>query len=232
MLALIASAATPSRHLKAVKAPKPVVVDGDLTKDAWKAAPQATGFTDYVNGTLVDDQTIVSVLYDDQFIYIAFDCRDAQPNAVTARETVRDSKFLNSNNGPSNTEDNVEVDLDPFFTKSYGDLSRFSVNAIGTRSAAIAGGRGSKGDWDAVSKRTATGWTCEMRIPWASFHYPKASQPTNLGINFTRYITAPESFKSGVPPAPRDSWIAKVFGKASICPKRRSTPSCLCSLTR
>jgi hypothetical protein len=182
-------AGIPFRHVKAAKAEKPIILDGNPASELWRGAPQVTGFTDFSTGAVAADQTLVSVLYDEHFLYFQFDCHDAQPATVTARETVRDSKF--NSNGPNNTEDNVEVDLDPFFTKSYSDLSRFSVNAIGTRSAAIAGGRGSKaewkGDWDAVSKRTPTGWVCQIRIPWATFHYPSSNTPVNLGINFTRY---------------------------------------------
>lgn len=181
------------RKIQAVSTATAPVIDGDLSDAAWKLAPHVTTFTDYMTGDGVADQTIVSVLYDEKNIYVAFECRDSHPEAVRARETVRDSKFQNSNgNGPFNTEDNVEIDLDPFLTHSYLDVTQFSVNAIGTRSAAFAGGRGAKaewsGAWEAAAKRTPTGWTAEMRIPWSVLNYPDRKDAITMGLNFYRYI--------------------------------------------
>lgn len=188
-----AHAGESKRRIPAVRTSAPPIIDGRLDDPCWASAAKAVGFTDFITGRLVEDQTTVSLLYDEKFIYLGFDCRDSQPGTITARETVRDSKFQNSNsNGPNNTEDNVEVDLDPFLTHSGRDISKFSVNAIGTLSASIAGGRGSKaewkGDWDAAVQRTPNGWVCEMRIPWVSFHFPSDHKRATLGINFSRYI--------------------------------------------
>src|SRR5947209_19346220 len=88
----------------------------------------------------------------------------------TARETVKDTKYQQTN-GPGETEDNVEVRLDMFFSHKAEDISYFSVNAIGTTSARLAGGRANKaerqGNFVASTKRTTTGWTAEMQIPWS-----------------------------------------------------------------
>jgi Carbohydrate family 9 binding domain-like len=189
--ACITLAGQPRRTIQVPRAAAAPRIDGHLTDPAWKSAIQVTGFTDYVTGALVQDQTIVYAMHDEQYIYFGFDCRDIHPASITARETVRDTKF-NNNNGPTNTEDNVEIDIDPFCTHSYADLNRFSVNALGTRSAATAEGRGSKaewkGDWDAASVKTSSGWTCTIRIPWASMHYPVGKDTVPIGINFSRYI--------------------------------------------
>lgn len=180
------------RHIVAVKTDAPPKIDGDLSDPCWQKAPKAEKFVDIQNGNLVTDQTSVWILYDEKFIYVAFDCRDTHPEGIVARETVRDMKFQQStSNGNPNNEDNVEVDFDPFLTKQGNDVSMFSVNALGTRSAALAGGRGSKaewkGDWDSASRRTSTGWTCEMRIPWASLNYPSGTKPITIGIDFQRF---------------------------------------------
>ncbi len=181
------------RHLTAVKTDHPPVIDGDLSDACWKTAGKAEQFVDVQNGNLVADQTIAYLLYDDKYIYIAFDCRDAHPELITARETVRDMKFQqNNNNGNNqNNEDNIEVDFDPFLTHQGNDVSQFSVNALGTRSAALAGGRGSKaewkGDWDTAVKRSKLGWTCEIRIPWVSLNYPSGKKAVSMGIDFQRF---------------------------------------------
>lgn len=177
------------RQLPAVATTTSPKIDGDISDPAWAGASKATGFIDVASGLPVDDPTTVSILYDDKYIYLAFDCKDSRPDAIAARETVRDTKF--QSRGDQNTEDNVQVDFDPFLTHSDKDTSRFSVNPLGTRSSALAGGRGAKaewsGEWEAAAKRTATGWTCEMRIPWESLNYPTGREKIDIGINFYRY---------------------------------------------
>ena len=178
------------RHIVAVKADHPPVIDGDLSDPCWKTAGKAERFFDVQNGTLVGDQTTAYLLYDEKYIYIAFDCRDSHPELVNARETVRDMKFQqqNNGNGNQNNEDNVEVDFDPFLTHQYNDLSQFSVNALGTRSAALAGGRGSKaewkGDWDTAVKRNSVGWTCRNPHPVGKFEFPCRQDLARHGYRF------------------------------------------------
>jgi hypothetical protein len=189
-LVSLAASAQVKRQIPAVATTTPPNIDGDLLDPAWANAPKATGFLDAVSGSPAEDQTTVSILYDEKYIYIAFDCKDAHPESITARDTVRDTKFQKQ--GERETEDNVEVDFDPFLTRSGNDLSKFSVNPLGTRSAAFAGGRGSKaewtGEWEAAAKRNPMGWTAEMRIPWASLNYPTNADKITIGINFYRYI--------------------------------------------
>jgi hypothetical protein len=178
------------RPLNAVKTDRPPTIDGDLSEEVWKSAPKAQTFFDRRNGNVVEDQTVAYLVYDAQYIYVAFYARDSQPNEITARETVRDSKYAGGENSRE-TEDNVEVVFDPFLTYRWNDLTRFSVNAIGTRSARLGGGRAGKaewkGDWDAAAKRVADGWTAEMRIPWAILNYPSGNKPITMGINFRRF---------------------------------------------
>jgi hypothetical protein len=177
------------RQIAAVKTAAPPVIDGDLSDACWQTAPKAETFVDDQNGVPVEDQTTVYLLYDATYIYIGFRCRDSHPEGIVARETVRDSKYQ----GNYNTEDNVEVQFDPFLTYKGGDRSVFSLNALGTRSAQYAGGRANKvewqGDWDGAARRTADGWTAEMRIPWKSLNYPTGKPSLDMGIDFTRYQT-------------------------------------------
>lgn len=186
-----ANAAAGKRQIQGWKTTEPPTIDGDLSDPGWAKAGRADGFTDIQNGSPVTDQTIALLMYDDKYIYIGFECSDSKPESIVARETVRDAKFNQSSHGQTNNEDNIEVQFDPFTTFQGNDISAFSVNAIGTRSAALAGGRASKaewkGDWDASVKRTASGWTCEMRIPWASLNYPSGKKAITMGINFLRF---------------------------------------------
>ena len=179
------------RQIKGVQTPTPPKIDGDISDSVWQTAAVADTFIDQTTGQAPADQTVARVLYDDKAIYVAFECKDSKPESITARETVRDSKYAKQNNGPGETEDNVEVRLDMFFSHKKEDISYFSVNAIGTTSAQLAGGRANKAEWEgdfkAAVKRTPTGWCAEMQIPWSGLNYPSSKAPAIVGINFARF---------------------------------------------
>ena len=180
------------RPLRAAQCKMPPTIDGDLSDECWKLASRADTFVDRVTGAVASDQTIAYITYDAKNIYVAFDCRDSQPDQVMARETIRDSKYSGLQNMESpNKEDNVTFSIDPNFTQKSSDTSTFSTNALGTPSANIAGGRGNKiewkGQWISAAKRTATGYTVEMQIPWEMLNYPSTQAPVTIGINFFRY---------------------------------------------
>ncbi|MEQ1932667.1 MAG: carbohydrate binding family 9 domain-containing protein, partial [Fimbriimonadaceae bacterium] len=177
------------RPLQAVKLEAPPSIDGDISEEVWKKIEPVTGFWDAQQGRIVDEQTIVRIGYDAKFIYVSFELQDTKPQEITAAETQEDSRFANDNGNLA--EDMVDFRLDPFSTGTSAGSSIFSVNAIGTKSAILGGGRAKKtewkGEWKAFVKRTATGWTAEMQVPWAILNYPTKKGPQDIGINFFRY---------------------------------------------
>jgi len=193
LLSALAFAQQSKRPISAMKTDTPPVIDGDVSDAVWQSAPKAEGFFDFLAGATPApaEQTTAWVAYDAQYIYAAFYCHDSQPEGITARETVRDWKYQKNETFVTEKEDNVELVLDPFLARRPEDLTRFSVNAIGTKSVRIAGGRGNKsewkGDWDAAVKKVGDGWTVEMRIPWQILNYPSSAKPTDMGINFFRF---------------------------------------------
>ncbi len=176
------------REIPAVRTVTPPVIDGDLSDAAWKSAPKAETFVDRQYGRVQADQTTAWILYDDKYIYVAFYAHESRPESITARETIRDYRY--QGNFDYLSEDSVEVNFDPFRGHSPQDHSYFALNAIGTRSVSLGGGRGGKrewkGDWDGAVKRVADGWTAEMRIPWGILNYPSSKQPVTFDINFSR----------------------------------------------
>lgn len=176
------------RPVPANKFASPPVIDGDVGDEIWKSAGELTDFWDPSTGSKTAEQTTVRIGYDAKYIYIAFVMTDSKPDEILGRETQEDSRFSGNN---FNTEDCVDVRFDPFSVGLGRDQTWFSVNAIGTRSTMFGGGRGKKtewkGAWTAATKRTATGWTAEMQIPWAMLNYPTKTEPQNMGINFSRF---------------------------------------------
>lgn len=180
------------RPLAAVRAgSRPVAIDGDLSDPIWRGASRIVTFFDRQTGKEALEQTVAWIAYDDDAVYVAFDCRDSKPETVVGRETLRNSRYQNQDDGSNGTEDYVEVALDPFLTGKRTDFAKFAVNPIGTRSARIGGGRAGKAEWigdfDAAARRTDSGWTAEMRIPWATLNYPSGGKDLTIGLNFVRF---------------------------------------------
>ncbi|HZP81861.1 MAG TPA: carbohydrate binding family 9 domain-containing protein [Chthonomonadaceae bacterium] len=161
---------------------QPPTIDGDLSDPAWQRAAKASVFLDSQTHKPAPDQTEAYLMYDKTYIYVAFYCKDSQPDGIVARETVRDAQLFN--------DDTVEFRLDPFLTYKWEDHASFQVNPLGTRRTRMGGGRAGKlewqGDWDAATRRVSDGWTAEMRIPWAILSYPRGRGQKLMGLNFRR----------------------------------------------
>jgi hypothetical protein len=186
------------RSMKAVKTSQPPEIDGKLDDPCWQQAPQAVDFVDKFFDEIVEDQTIACLLYDDENMYVAFECYDSQPDKIVARETKRDGNYWN--------DDYVSFCIDPFHAHQFQYRSFFIVNPVGTQFSRIAGGRASKtewkGDWRASARKTPDGWTAEMAIPFAILSYPSTDEPVTIGINFDRkqQHTGINSFWSNIGP--------------------------------
>lgn len=198
-------------------------IDGDLSDEVWKAIPEMSGFWDRANNVLVDEQTFVRIGYDRQNIYVAWDCRDTKPEAVFGQDTREDAHYENQN-GLDGVEDGVELRLDPYLSHDNRSQIWFYVNPLGTRSAYFGGGRANKtewkGEWKAAAKKTATGWSVEMQIPWKMLNYPAGKR--TMGVNFVRVQsrTKMRSFWSNIGPTYRHEDQGRWLGVEGPTPDR------------
>ncbi len=172
------------RQLQAVRIETPPRIDGTLDDECWKRIPPTSNFSDEMLGTVVKDQTIVWIGYDDRAIYVAFHALDSDPGKIFAKETKRGAEFF--------SEDRVRLRINPFNSKRKEDESEINLNALGTQMAEFAGGRANKqeweGDWQGAARIVEDGWTAEMAVPWTCFVRPKSTgQPATIGLNFDRY---------------------------------------------
>lgn len=167
------------RALRVVRVAGGPHIDGRLDDPAWQDLPVAGRFWISEQQRWPAAQTEVRVVSDGQTLFFAFHCHDPQPQGIVARETRRDAGL--------GYDDRVSVELDPFLDRRA--ISSFSVNAIGTQSDVIAGGRARKiewkGDWQAAVARDAGGWTAEIAIPLAILNFRPGDAV--FGANFIRY---------------------------------------------
>jgi hypothetical protein len=167
-----------TRELAVGTTPEPPAIDG-LLDPLWLNAPVAGEFWISEYRQAPAERTEVRVLADEHAIYFAITAYDSDAASIHADQTQRDRSM--------GLDDQVTIELDPYHNHRL--ISRFSVNANGTQSDALAGGRGRKidwkGDWQAAARRTEGGWIAEIAIPFQILEYQ--SSVTVFGVNFIRY---------------------------------------------
>jgi len=181
LLATVVAAQVP--QVPATRCDHPPKMDADPTDPAWKGASPAGSFQDTYTDHSAADQTECKLVYDDDAIFVLFVCHDSQPTQIVGREITPEAQFVG--------EDTVTFSIDPYGSRNGSSLSRFTVNAINTRTETIAGGHSSKAEWRGIwqseERRFPGGYIVEMRIPWRILNYPKSAKPIDMDIDFDRY---------------------------------------------
>ena len=173
------------RSVTMVEARAPIVLDGVLDEEVWRAAVPAADFVQAEphEGQPATESTEVRVAFDRDALYIGVICRDLDPSALIVNDIRKDFA--------AGEQDTFEVILDTFADRRNGCV--FVTNAVGAKSdAQIANeGRDVNTSWDAVwtvaAKRDAAGWSAELRIPFKTLRFEKGTDRI-WGINFSRRI--------------------------------------------
>ena len=143
----------------------PITIDGDLSDPGWKGVPPITQWYETRVGDSVEPQVknVGYLAYDDKYLYAAFEFADPNPGLIRAP--------LGDHDQISGTTDYGGIIVD---SRNDGKTAQmFLANANGLQYDAISSdvtGEDSSPDWfwDSAGKITATGWTLEIRVPFAS----------------------------------------------------------------
>jgi hypothetical protein len=165
------------------------IIDGRLNDDAWRSAAAIDDFhqTQPTDGAAPTESTIVWVTYDDEFLYIAADLRDSNPQEIRAKQMIQGKLFF--------SDDRFWVTIDSFNTKRNDYF--FQVNANGVRREALRENNASfieewSAIWHAESAVHEHGWATEIAIPFKSISFDPDSD--TWGINFGRGIVRKQEF--------------------------------------
>jgi hypothetical protein len=161
-----------------------IQIDGRLNEQAWLQGTTMDRFTqrDPLEGAQPTERTVVTVLYDDEAIYVAAHLYDSAPDSVVARLGRRDAEL---------EADRFVVFLDPYLDRRSGLY--FGLNAAGTLyDGVLLNDDWDEPDWDGVWQggvaRTGDGWTAEMRIPYSQLRFYRQEEYV-WGVNFLREIS-------------------------------------------
>ena len=177
------------------RATGPIVVDGKLDEEAWQHAPPTPAFVfpwaDLQAGG-PRQRTVARLLWDDDCLYVAFECEDSD---ITAVHTNRDD--------PTYKDDCVEIFIAPkpdrsrfyfgfemnargvlydyFYAPPEAFITLYDTGGVQVRTQ-IDGTVNDSTDID-------RGWTLEMAIPFANFkgmmpgERPKAGDVWRINLN-------------------------------------------------
>ena len=166
----------------------PPRIDGQLDEASWQLATIINDFVQHepTAGAPTELKTNVYLLYDENRLYVGFECHKPDMDKLMANETRRDSRFF--------LDDYVAVYLDTYL--DLRDCYGFELNALGTQTdrriqneGANSGRRGSDRawdcDWDGQAIQQEDKWTAEFSIPFAELRFAKKADSI-WGINFWR----------------------------------------------
>ncbi len=167
----------------------PPKIDGRLDDEVWLDATIIDDFhqTDPGDGVPPTEDTIVRVLYDDNYLYIAADLRDSDPEKIQATQMIQGRPFF--------SDDRFWVTLDSFNSKRNDYL--FQVNANGVRRDVLRENNSRFIEewvaiWQAESALNEDGWATEIAIPFKSISFDPNGD--TWGVNFGRGIVRKQEF--------------------------------------
>jgi hypothetical protein len=160
-----------------------IILDGVFNEPAWNTVEWGTDFTQIVphEGKPSSQATKFKILYDEKFLYIAYNCLDLRPDSIIKRMGRRD-EFPG---------DWVEINID-----SYHDQRTafsFTISVSGVRGDEFISNNGNNWDaswnpiWFAKTARNDTGWTAEARIPFSQLRYGNEKEKV-WGFQINRLI--------------------------------------------
>jgi len=168
---------------RAVRVTTPPTIDGHINDPAWDQAFKIDQFfqREPNPGEAVSEKTVVSICYDNNYLYFAVKCYD-HPKKITAKEMARDVSLGN--------DDRVQIILDTYLDHRNGYW--FQIGPRGSIGDALISENGASmnKEWDALWTGKASinseGWEAELAIPFKTIGFDPAK--TVWGMKLIRNI--------------------------------------------
>ena len=175
--------AEPVRSAVATAVTSEIVIDGALDEAPWRQAPNIGDLVQRipVAGAVPTERTEVTLLYDEDNLYIGVLCHDSEPDRVLASQMARDASL--------NADDRLGIVLDTF--RDQSNAFHFATNPAGAMVDGLVFANGeTNDDWNGIwivrTARTDQGWSAEFAIPFKTLSFP--SGESVWGFNISRTI--------------------------------------------
>ena len=170
----------------------PVIIDGVLDEPAWQQATRIEVDIETNPGENIPArvETVAYVIENGSSLYIAFDARDPNPDAIRAYLQDRDSAW---------NDDFVGIVID-----TYNDERRafeFFVNPLGVQMDLTNDDVNKNEDeswdaiWDSAGKINADGFVVEMEIPLSQLRFPNIDGKQTWGIELLRFYPRDKRYR-------------------------------------
>jgi hypothetical protein len=178
-----AQPATP--ELRSTRVQQAPIIDGVLDDNAWREAPLPTGEWQSYNplhGDTLPHQTKVWIAHDTDYLYVAFQCQDPEPQSIKTSISRRDNVW---------SDDWVGLSLD---TLGSGQLAyHLMVNPSGVQMDmlnSVAGGEDQSPDfvWDSAGRTNESGYAVEIRLPLQTVRF-RGGPNVRMGVLFWRRVS-------------------------------------------
>lgn len=144
-----------------------ISLDGIPSEDAWNKVEWGGNFIQWQpnEGKPPSQPTSFKILYDDKFLYLAYNCKDVSPDSVSKRMGRRDDF----------PGDFVEINIDSYHDKRTA--FSFTLSVSGVRGDEFVSNDGNNWDaswnpiWFAKTHINKEGWTAEVKIPLSQLRY-------------------------------------------------------------
>jgi hypothetical protein len=167
-LSALAQPAPEDKASRATRTQTPPILDGSLEDPVWARAEAIEDLHQYdpLDHAPPSERTAISLLYDDDYLYIGARMYDSDPSAIIARQMIVGQTMR--------SDDSLVVHLYPFNNRRSGYV--FQVNPNGNRTDGIFEtatdiNRDWDGIWYAEARIDDQGWTAELAIPFKSLNF-------------------------------------------------------------
>jgi hypothetical protein len=195
----------------------PVVIDGLPTEEAWQQIDPLplTMYQPVYMGEMTE-RTVIRVAYDDEYLYVAGELYDSEPDKIVANTLYR-----NRYSG----DETFAIILDSF--NDNENAKWFFVTPTGVRvdmqvSNDSEGGNSVNRDWnthwEAAAVITEEGWFAEIKIPFSSLGFREMNDEVIMGMIAYRWMA--RQAERHIYPAISPEW-SRGFSKPSQAQKVR-----------
>jgi hypothetical protein len=160
-----------------------ITIDGALDEPVWRTAPKIGELTQRQPrpGLPPTERTEVTLLYDEDNLYVGVVAHDSEARRVIGTQMARDASL--------SADDRIEILLDTF--RDQRSAFYFATNPAGALVDGLTYANGELNtDWDAIwrvrTRRTGEGWVAEFAIPFKSLSFP--ARGSSWGFNLSRSI--------------------------------------------
>ena len=171
-----------------------ITVDGRLDEPDWISSPTIGDLIQRQPdpGEPPTESTRVTLLRDDDNLYVGIVALDSDPEGVIGTQMARDASL--------NSDDRIEILLDTF--RDQRSAFYFATNPSGALVDGLAFANGELNtDWDAIwqvrTSRTAEGWVAEFAIPFKSLSFPSGEDVWGFNVSRTIYRKLEDNRWSG-----------------------------------